>query len=521
VVKTNLDKLGGQTEIASKPGQGTTIRIKLPLTLAIIPSQIVTVGRERYAIPQVNLVELLRIPAARLKSRLETVGDAEVVRLRDDLLPLVRLADIIGIQRCFTAPQGGEEKPDRRHRLADRRSPRRAGPDDAPATTDTDKAAAPPHRREAPFDRRQRAASAMNIAVVAAGPLKYGLVVDGMLDSEEIVVKPLGRHLKACRGYAGATIMGDGRVALILDVAYLAHMAGLNRSENADAQNGVRREEQETTALADEIQSMLVFRCGIGERFAVPVGLVERIEKILSTDIEQIGGKRVMQYRGGSLPLFSIDQVARVQPLAANDSHLVIVFNLAGRELGLLATGPVDAVEVNMNVDGQTLRQPGVMGSMVIDGHTTLMVDIYELVHTLEPEWFAERQGMEKVPAATILYAEDSAFFRSQVRRVMEEEGFSVIEAEDGARAWELLQEHADEISLVATDIEMPNMDGFAFTEKIRSDERFAHLPVIALTTLTSEADQARGKAAGVDDYQIKLDRERLIGSLRRLLVPA
>ncbi len=520
VVKTNLDKLGGQTEIESKPGKGTTIRIKLPLTLAIIPSQIVTVGRERYAIPQVNLVELLRIPAEKVKTRVETVGDAEVVRLRGDLLPLVRLADIIGIQRRYREPDETEEKPDRRMRLADRRSPHTPSPDETSQSADNADDETP-HRRVAPFDRRQRAASALNIAVVAAGPMKYGLVVDGMLDSEEIVVKPLGAHLKSCKGYAGATIMGDGRVALILDVGYLARMAGLNQTETVDGQGGTSREEEEAAALADERQSMLVFRCDINEHFAVPVSLVERIEKIRADDIEQIGGKRVMKYRGGSLPLFSIDQVAQVQPLTENESHLAIVFNLAGRELGLLATGPVDAVEMVMNVDGQTLRQPGIMGSMVIDGHTTLMVDIYELVQTLEPEWFSEREAhrdTEEVQAATILYAEDSAFFRSQVKRFMEEEGFTVIEAEDGVEAWRLLQEHADEISLVATDIEMPNMDGFTFTETLRADERFANIPVIALTTLASEADQAKGKAVGIDDYQIKLDREKLIGSIHDLL---
>jgi len=521
VVKTNLDKLGGQTEIESQPGRGTTIRIKLPLTLAIIPSQIVTVGNERYAIPQVNLVELLRIPAAKVKERVETVGDAEVVRLRGDLLPLVRLADIIGVERRYREPGSPKEHPDRRRRLADRRSPHRPAAGDLPVQEQEKPGDTAPHRREAPFDRRQRAASAMNVAVVAAGNMKYGLVVDGMLDSEEIVVKPLGQHLKACKGYAGATIMGDGRVALILDVGYLAHMAGLNQIENPDGQSASVRKEEQAAALAEEMQSMLVFRCGLNEYFAVPVSLVERIEKIRAAKIENIGQKRVMQYRGGSLPLFSIDQVAQVEPLAENDSHLAIVFNLAGRELGLLATGPVDAVDMIMEVDGQTLRQPGIMGSMIIDGHTTMMVDIYELVQTLEPEWFSEREALresEEVKSATILYAEDSAFFRSQVKRFIEEEGFSVIEAEDGVQAWELLQEHADEISLVATDIEMPNMDGFAFTEAIRADERFAHLPVIALTTLASEADQARGKAVGIDDYQIKLDREKLIGSIHSLL---
>lgn len=521
VVKTNLDKLGGQTEIESTPGEGTTIRIKLPLTLAIIPSQIVQAGGERYAIPQVSLVELLRIPADQVKNRIETVGDAEVVRLRGDLLPLVRLTDVIGVERTFTDPEGRVRKPDQRENLADRRS--RHTPLHASAKDDdrsADEIEAHPHRRVNPLDRRQRAASALNIAVVSCGAMKYGLVVDRLFDSEEIVVKPLGRHLKNSKGYAGATIMGDGRVALILDVSHLAHMARLNSVENSERAMDIAESAEKAAQLKADRQSMLIFKCAEDEHFAVPINLVERIEKVEGAHIEQVGGKRVMQYRGGSLPLFCIDEVAQVKPLADHDSHLVIVFSLAGRELGLLATGPVDAVEMAIEVDGETLRQPGIMGSAIIGGHTTLMVDVYELVQTLNPDWFAESEAMRE-PEGTdtaILYAEDSAFFRSQVKRFIEEEGYRVIEAKDGVVAWELLQEHAAEVALVATDIEMPNMDGFALTEKIKGDERFAHLPVIALTTLASDADQARGKAVGIDDYQIKLDREKLITSIRAML---
>ena len=205
-----------------------------------------------------------------------------------------------------------------------------------------------------------------------------------------------------------------------------------------------------------------------------------------------------------------------VQPLADVDDLLVIVFILNNKEIGLLAIGPVDAVELSLEVDGQTLKQAGIMGSAIINDHTTLMVDVYEIVQTLNPQWFENMVAVtnEDGEAAKILFAEDSNFFRSQVKSYMEEEGYTVIEAEDGAIAWVLLQQHADEISLVVTDIEMPNMNGFELTQRIKESNAFSHLPVIALTTLAGEEDIARGRQVGISDYQIKLDREKLVRSI-------
>ncbi len=521
VVKTNLDRLGGIIDIDSEPGKGTSIRIKLPLTLAIIPCQIVLTGGERYAIPQVNLEELLRIPADQVCKRIERVGTADVVRLRGNLLPLIRLADVIGAQRRYSDPESGESRPDRRKSLADRRSrksPLVAANEKAPEETATKDNT--PETRPRAEERRYHADSALNIVVVSTGAMKYGMVVDELHDSEEIVVKPLGRDLKKCKGYAGATIMGDGRVALILDVSNLANMAGLISLEGTSRSAEVARAEQEAVRASQDKQALLIFRSAEDEQFAVPLSLVERIEKIKRTDVEHVGGKRVIKYRGGSLPLFSIDEVAMVKPLADTENMLVIVFNVAKREVGLLAMGPVDAQEINLDIDGVTLRQDGIMGSAIINDNTTLLVDIFEIVNTLNPQWFKEPTlpMAEAGEAPTILFAEDSNFFRNQVKGSMEKEGFKVLEAEDGVIAWDLLEKNAEKITLVVTDIEMPNLDGFALTQKIKNSPIFSHLPVIALTTLAGEEDIAKGKTVGIDDYQIKLDRERLMRSIHGFL---
>ncbi|CAG0897880.1 unnamed protein product [Cyprideis torosa] len=524
VVKTNLDKLGGAVDIVSEKGQGTTISIKLPLTLAIIPCQIVICGGERYAIPQVNLEELLRIPASQVKDRIEMVGKAEVVRLRGTLLPLIRLADLLGVKRFYQDAEDMPQLPDRRERIADRRSRQSQIACNTKEFDQIDVSlpeAYPIDREDE--DRRYRASSALNIVVVSTGVMKYGLIVDGLHDSEEIVIKPLGRHLQQCLGYAGATIMGDGRIALILDVGNLARMAKLTSVDGSERAGDLAALMAQTIQAQKDKQSLLVFHAAGVEQYAVPLNQVERIEKIKSADIEQVGNKKVMQYRNGSLSLLTLEQSAQGSSLEEQEDLLVIVFQISKRLIGLLATGPIDAIEVATEIDDRTLKQKGIMGSTIIDGQTTLLVNIFELVHETYPDWNETQQKYETSMAQydappTLLIAEDSNFFRNQVTGYIREGGYEVLEAVDGQHAWELLLEQGEDISLVVTDIEMPNLDGFALTERIRADDRFKNKPVIALTTLTGEENVARGKEAGIDEYHIKLDKESLMASVHQYI---
>jgi two-component system chemotaxis sensor kinase CheA len=523
VVKTNLDQLGGHVDIISEVGRGTTISIKLPLTLAIIPCQIIMTGGERYAIPQVNLEELLRIPASQVKQRIERVGNAEVVRLRGNLLPLIRLADVLGIERTYWDANEQTLKPDRREQIADRRGKNSPYFNTGATSSEERQGDNQAQPARSVLDRRHAPSSALNIVVVSTGAMKYGLIVDRLQDSEEIVIKPLGRHLQQCKGYAGATIMGDGRIALILDVSNIARMANLTSLDGTDRASEVALSAEEAIRAKKDKQALLIFRSSEIEHFAVPLNQVERIEKIHRQDIEELGGKRVMQYRGGSLSLISVDDVAMVHPLADHENLLVIVFNIASHSVGLLAIGPIDALEIGVEIDDVTLKQNGIMGSVIIDKHTTMLVNIYEMVNTLFPDWFAGKDAFgvdqsEPGEAPTILIAEDSNFFRNQVKGYMMEAGYNVLEGEDGRVAWNVLQENRDIISMLVTDIEMPNMNGFELTQTIRADSRFASLPIIALTTLAGEEDVARGKAVGIDEYHIKLDKERLMAAVHNYM---
>jgi two-component system, chemotaxis family, sensor kinase CheA len=518
VVKTNLDRLGGKVEIVSLVGKGTLFRIKLPLTLAIIPSLIISVGSERFAIPQINVEELLRIRPEDTKTRIEVVGGAEVVVLRDRLLPLVRFADLLGVLPTYTDPKTGRREIDRREHLSDRRSPRHplsAGPakEESPVAE-----AASVHERDRrqAGGRRKPTAGALEVAVVTTGTLTYGLVVDAFHDTEEIVVKPLGRHLKGLGEYAGATILGDGTVALILDVAGLAAKAKIaSVSGTARAQEQAEAAEQQQLT---DTHALLLFHNAPHELFATPLDSVLRIYRIKPEQIEMAVGRRTMRHRGVSLPLVALADTGRVQPFGDVKEVAVIVSSVRGRDVGLLGTMPVDVVETQSSVDTTTHRQMGVAGSVIIRDQTALIADVGELVDKAYPEWrvdmAAERPVGDGKQALVVLLAEDSDFFRGQVTRFLDEAGYTVLAAPDGEAAWELLLEHVGEVRAVVTDIEMPRLNGLGLARRIRADERFARLPLIALTSLAGAEDVAEGKAAGIDDYQVKLDRERLLERL-------
>ncbi len=508
VVQTNLAKLSGDIDVQTEIGAGTTIRMKLPLTLAIIPSLIITVEKERYAIPQVNLVELVRVPPGEVRNRIERIGNAEVIRLREALLPLVSLADVIGIDaRTYEDPLTSERSDDRRKRIVDRRLP------------DTDESASEAKDRDK-RDRRRRAYSSYNIAVVSAGDVHFGLIVDEFLDSEEIVVKPLGRHFKHCKTYAGATIRGDGRAALILDIPSICKVANMSFVREDEKTNNV-------VSLAEkrnDAQSLLIVENAPGVQFALSLGIISRVEKVPRDAIELLGNKKSMKYRGGTLPICAITDAAEVKPCDDREYLHIIVCQIGGAEIGLMISQIVDVADVEANFDEQALRQPGILGSAIILDKTTMLLDVYEIVQCVFPDLISaakKKYEGDLAEKATLLVVEDSAFFRNHICSFLEEEGYDVIDAEDGLKGFEALEEHAEEIALVLTDIEMPNLDGLGLAKKIRADSRFTGLPIIAVTSVAGEAAAEKGFAAGINDYLVKLDRGQILEKLAQYLSKA
>jgi two-component system chemotaxis sensor kinase CheA len=491
VVQSNLTRLGGTVDVQSTVGEGTLMRIKLPLTLAIIPCLLISEEGESFAIPQSNLVELHRLPASDVAQRIKKFGDALVLRLRGELIPLVRLRDVLNIPTRTYKAEREERDDDKRDTGYDRRQDE----------SDTEL-----NRRHA-RDRRHSHHSAVPIAIVIAGDFRFGIMVENLQDSLEIVVKPLGRHLRHCDSYAGATILGDGSLALILDVVSIGRR--LQAAENEKNAASAKQIMQKAADATDQVTLMLVENSG-DELMAIPLGLIERIERIKASEIQHVAGRRTLVYRGRNLPLLGIDEVVQVRPCRDQSTLYAVVFRSHDRELGLLVSDLVDVVDSSATVDELTHRQVGVFGSLLIDGKVVLLLDIQRIAHERlgQPE---TTKGESTNRPTTVLVVEDSRFFRDRISEFAKEAGYEVLLAEDGVQGYESLMAHAQEVDLIVTDIEMPNMDGFEFTRKVRADARFADLPIVAVTSLMGEQAEERGKAVGITEYLIKLDRERLI----------
>jgi two-component system, chemotaxis family, sensor kinase CheA len=375
VVRTNIEKLGGHIDIETKVGEGTTVLLRLPLTLAIVPALVIGAGNLRFAVPQVNLVELVRVKAEDVKERIESVHGADVLRLRGKLLPLIRLADVLDIERTYKVPlplETGEEFTDRRKAISDRRSRRSNAPGE--------------NKERAGEGRRCNWHSDYNILVLQIGTNRFGVIVDKLFDSEEIVVKPLSVFVKQCACFSGSTIMGDGRVIMILDVGGLAACANLRFSGIADEEN---RRGDENAASSDNSgrRSIILFNVADEEPFAVAQDKVLRLERISAGDIEQIGGSEFIQYRGRGLPLVRMDRHLPVNSISTQSDELFLVIPKhhdadGGVEAraGIVASRIADAMDVEVVLQKSALSGPGVQGAGIVSDRLTLFIDPVEFV---------------------------------------------------------------------------------------------------------------------------------------------
>jgi two-component system chemotaxis sensor kinase CheA len=366
VVKTNIEKIGGTVDIQSRPGQGTTLKIKIPLTLAIIPALVVTSRNDRYAIPQVSLLELVRLEADQARKGIEMIHGVPVYRLRGNLLPLVYLNRELGMLDEMQTPGNSSMLPANSARASGDRA-------------------------------RSSEGEVANIVVLHADGRQFGLVVDDINDTEEIVVKPLGKQLKGISCFAGATIMGDGRVALILDVLGLAQRANVV-SEVHD--RGVVEKNAAMKDAAEEHQALLLLRGPDDGRMAIPLSLVARLEEFDRGAIEKAEGQLVVQYRGQILPLIHLSsalperrQEPRVHAEAAavqgDEKIHVVVYADEGRSVGLVVDKILDIVQEKVEIKSRIGRE-GTLGSIVVQGRVTEMVDVKKLILSADSEFVGQ-----------------------------------------------------------------------------------------------------------------------------------
>jgi len=332
VVRTKIEAIGGAVDVESTVGLGTVWRLGIPLTLAIMPALTVECAGDLFAVPQVSLLELVALDTQRSRAGIEYVHAAPVYRLRGDLLPLVSLA---GVLEVGAGPEAGVEQQG-------------------------------------------------VIAVVQADQQRFGLLVDRVLNTEEIVVKPLSARLKSIGVYAGATVLGDGHVALILDVQSIARRALTSEGELARAARDV---EAEVEVVAHE--QVLVVGIGHGRRVAMPLASVARLELVSADQVELVGGREVIQYRGTILPLARLDRVLRVPGAGGADAAelLLVVYTHDGRSVGLVVEEIVDIVDDDAGRRSD-IEDTGLLGSTVLGDRVTELLDVRGAVLAADPSFY-------------------------------------------------------------------------------------------------------------------------------------
>ncbi len=454
VVKTNLERIGGVVELRSREGRGTTFTIKIPLTLAIAAALIVESGGERFAIPQNGVLELVRVGDGD-GPKVETIKNSTVLRLRDRLLPLVPLARLLALES-------------------------RPMDDGAPSF----------------------------VVVTQVGSQVFGIVVDRVFDTEEIVVKPVAPILRDVTMFSGNTILGDGSVIMILDPNGIARATGLG-AEGSD--NPAQASQARGTGRADTT-ALLLFRAGDGAPKCVPLGLIARLEDLPADRIEQAGENLVVQYRGSLMPLVPIAGFAALPP--PDSRQALLVFGDGAHSMGLMVDEILDVMEAPLVIDRAGAR-PGFLGSAVIAGRVTEVLDSAFWLRQGGMDWFAGKAAEAAKPR--VLLVEDSAFFRNLVVPGLSAAGYDIMGVSNGRDALRL-RDAGEAFDIIVSDINMPEMDGFQLVRAIRDGGPWQSLPVIALSAQAEPADVARGRDAGFTDYVAKFDREALSASISQAL---
>ncbi|MCH2205225.1 MAG: response regulator [Lentisphaerales bacterium] len=284
-------------------------------------------------------------------------------------------------------------------------------------------------------------------------------------------------------------------------------------------QNQDVEESQSKDDTAGELQKLLIVKSGENERLAVPLNNIIRIERVPVDNVRSVGSQMTYEFMGKSIALFRVDEVADISKATIEGQCFVVIFEALNRHLGLLVKEVIDSVEVVVEFDETTHKQPGIFGSAYINDHLTLLVDLFGIVEVKKPQW-VHKAGInvsKKEEKHTILVVDDSKFFVKQISGFLEESGYQTLKAMDGVEALEVLR-GGDQISLVLTDIEMPVMDGWQLVQEIRRDQALKELPVIAVTSVAGDYAREKGMNLGINEYLIKLDKEEILQNLKRHL---
>ncbi|MBF0224395.1 MAG: chemotaxis protein CheW [Desulfobacterales bacterium] len=467
VVVTNIEHLSGFVNIDTKAGKGTKMSLVLPLTLAIVSGLTIKTGGQSFILPEANIDELVRIKPEEIKNRVNIIQDCRVLRLREMLLPLVNLKEILG----FSNKENKSE-------ILNIKEP-------------------------------------LRILVVKSGDTQFGLIVESVENIEEIVVKPLPRYLKKMKFFSGASIMGNGTVSLIIDVGGLFEKAGLKHLDFSETD--IKISEKGVTT-EQETQTLLIFDNNTEERFALPLELITRIESVKVSSIERVKDKQFLQYQGKKLRLIFFEDYLPITRPERNKSDTigVIVPKHMKYPIGIVINKVIGTMNTAIDLDVETIMAPGLFGSAVLDGKITLLPDIYRLFEMAAPEWYQSKtEGTDK-KKKKILLVDDTPFFRMVEREYLESAGYEVLEAENGKKALKILEQKF--VNGVVLDIVMPEMDGWELIKTIRSDEKLKNLPVLAVSSISDDNIYQKGIEAGFSDWEGKLNKTRLLNKLAAII---
>lgn len=462
VVRTNIERIGGTVEINGAAGIGTSIKIKIPLTLAIVPALIVKCGEGTFAIPQVKLEGLLRVDQSNVENKIETLHGALVYRLRGNILPLVDLNKVLGIE---TNNKTIDEN------------------------------------------------SIVTIAVLNAEQCSFGVIIDEIHDTADIVVKPLNRLLKSLKVYSGATILGDGSVALIFDVIGISKVAQLGQEKAQSSELEIQNGKAHKTA---DLQDFLLVRLNSPAKHALALAYVNRLEEFNKKDIEYSGSQRVIRYRDIILPLVSASEHLGYEPRKVeSETFPVVVIQRAGQLFGLEVEEILDTLSTTTEMDTSLVPHPGIFGNLNTSEELIVVINPFELINREFPE--DKTTPIKTDGGLRILLVEDTVFFRKSMKHLFEERGYEVVTAEDGKEALDILNEHNQNFDLIVSDIEMPRMNGFQLAANVRKHPVFSKIPMLAISSRADKQYKTEGVKSGFDVYLEKLKPSVLLAAVVEL----
>ncbi len=470
VVKTNIEKVGGSVEIAPGDACGTILRIRIPLTLAIIPGLIVSLDRsvqsavgsarsshERFVVPQANLLELIRLEGTKIEERIKILNGTPIFQYRGRLLPLVDLRGILG---------------------------------NAASTKRSDE---------------------VSVVVLHADGREFGLVVDHIHDTQEIVVKPLARQLKGLTCYSGATIMGDGLPALILDVAGLARLAGIQRPNGRSAREAGASGPHE---METPTQMLLLFAAGPWERIAVPLSLVARLEEIPSHRIERAGGQHVLHYRGAILPLVILTSVLDPGYTRGSFAEMVqvIVFTDGVRRIGVIVDTILDIVDAAVTVRRGSSAL-GLLGSALIGGMITDLLDLHSVVGSTGEDWLTDADAGQR--GVNLLLVDSNRSGREMLSEYLSASGYAVASTDTAMDAMLKLRHTAFDVVIESIVTRDENESALTL---IRRDKRLEHIPIVGLVDRAEHLQSSTSHDVDYDARLVRSRRHELLATVNRLI---